>query len=185
MKKALLFVAACLCIFTVWNETHKSGYPQTGVNHDDSSYTSEMFMEQDPLEEPDFQLMTAERSSNIGQSQTTRTVACHLCHGKSVCYHCDGDGFRNGRRCSVCSGTGKCTACDGLGALTVIELDGKDYTICSPCHGEGICGVCDGAGEIVYQFATLGRSQVDCSLCHGTGNCLLCKGSGLYELCGF
>lgn len=74
-----------------------------------------------------------------------RTVDCNRCHGSGVCYHCDGDSFRDGRRCRVCNGTGYCGDCEGVGSLEVIEKDGKDYTVCTSCHGRGVCGACDGS----------------------------------------
>ncbi len=114
-----------------------------------------------------------------------RVVTCYMCHGDGICYHCDGDAYRNGRRCSVCDGTGKCSACEGNGEFEAFEIDGKDYTICGSCHGEGICGVCSGTGRIVQQFSTLGRIDSECHLCHGSGDCLGCKGTGLKELKGF
>lgn len=114
-----------------------------------------------------------------------RAVTCHLCHGDGICYHCDGEGFRNGYRCSVCNGTGNCDVCSGMGSIEVLELDGKDYTVCTSCHGDGSCGVCNGTGRIVQQYSTLGRVDSDCRLCHGSGKCLGCHGTGLKELRGF
>ena len=114
-----------------------------------------------------------------------RTTTCIKCHGDGVCSHCNGDSFRDGRRCSVCNGTGNCDACGGVGSIEVLELDGKDYTVCTSCHGDGTCGVCDGTGRIVQQYSTLGRVDSDCRLCHGNGKCLLCHGTGLRELRGF
>lgn len=119
------------------------------------------------------------------QEASPRVTTCRRCHGNGICSHCDGEGFRDGRRCSVCNGAGYCNACGGLGSLDVLEINGKDYTVCSSCHGDGTCGLCDGTGRIVHQLSTLGRIDGDCMLCHGSGNCIGCKGTGLVELKGF
>lgn len=125
---------------------------------------------------------TGEREA---EGPAARTVECYMCHGDGVCYHCDGEGFRNGRRCSVCGGTGKCDSCVGGGAFHVIERGTKDYTVCGSCHGYGTCGACDGTGEMGYQSSTLGHVGGNCMLCTGSGKCLSCKGSGFRELSGF
>lgn len=114
-----------------------------------------------------------------------RTVECSLCHGDGVCYHCDGEGFRNGRRCRVCEGAGSCDSCGGSGVFQVMERGSKDYTVCGSCHGDGTCGACDGTGEMGYQSSTLGYVGGDCMLCNGSGKCLSCKGNGVRELSGF
>ena len=114
-----------------------------------------------------------------------RQIDCALCHGDGVCYHCDGMGFRNGRRCSVCNGNGACAHCNGKGALEVIEMNGRDYTVCGSCQGDGKCDLCNGTGRIQHSYASLGTVNGECTLCHGSGNCLSCHGSGLSEVRGF
>ena len=105
---------------------------------------------------------------NAGGRETeeseARTVECSLCHGDGVWYHCDGEGFRNGRRCRVCGGAGSCDSCGGSGIFHVMERGSKDYTICGSCHGDGTCGACDGTGEMGYQSSTLGYVGGDCML---------------------
>lgn len=120
-----------------------------------------------------------------GEELPVRAVDCHMCHGDGVCWHCGGDAFRNGRRCSKCNGTGKCSTCGGAGTLEVIVINGQDYTVCTNCHGSGDCGTCDGSGELGYQSSTFGHVGGDCILCHGSGKCIACKGTGLRELAGF
>lgn len=120
-----------------------------------------------------------------GEELPARAVECHMCHGDGVCFHCDGDAFRNGRRCSRCDGTGKCSACGGAGTLEVIVINGQDYTVCTTCHGGGKCGGCDGSGKMGYQSSTLGHVGGNCMLCKGSGKCVACKGTGLRKLAGF
>lgn len=120
-----------------------------------------------------------------GVDQKNRTVECSLCDGDGICYHCAGDGFRDGHRCSVCDGTGKCSACDGAGLFDVIEMNGKDYRLCGSCHGNGMCGVCQGTGRYEQWLPTLGQIGGDCQACNGSGRCLSCKGEGWVEVKGF
>lgn len=115
----------------------------------------------------------------------SRFVECSLCDGNGVCYHCDGEGFRGGRRCSVCDGSGSCNACGGQGDLEVLETNGKDYTVCTSCHGSGICSFCDGVGKTAVHFPTLGLCESECSYCQGNGGCSRCDGTGRRELRGF
>lgn len=114
-----------------------------------------------------------------------RSITCTKCRGEKVCSHCDGECYRDGRRCRECGGTGLCDACNGAGSLTVREIDGRDYIICTACHGSGQCGLCDGTGSYSASFSTLGSIKRDCMLCHGTGECLSCHGQGVVELRGF
>ncbi len=125
------------------------------------------------------------KSSSPVPDVPSRTVTCTRCDGGGVCYHCDGESVRDGRRCRVCDGSGACTACGGQGKLEVLEIDGKDYTVCTGCHGSGACGYCEGAGKMTRNFSTLGRIDSECSFCHGNGKCILCKGSGVRRLSGF
>lgn len=124
-------------------------------------------------------------SADSAERAKSRFVECSLCDGNGVCYHCDGEGFRGGRRCSVCDGSGYCDACGGQGDLEVLEINGKDYTVCTVCHGSGSCGVCDGNGKTVAHFSTLGSIESKCSFCHGNGSCISCDGTGRRELRGF
>lgn len=166
MKKYFLLLITVFFIFCSGCSKSGSGAEVMSGERNDSS--ADVLIDPNPIPET-----------------ASRTVTCHMCHGDGVCFHCDGDAFRNGRRCSVCDGTGYCNTCGGVGSLEVLEINGKDYTICTTCHGEGICGLCEGTGRIVHQFSTLGRVDNECSLCHGSGNCLGCKGTGLRELRGF
>lgn len=125
------------------------------------------------------------QNSDRSDYSESRSVDCQSCHGDGVCYHCNGDGFRNGRRCSVCDGAGECSKCGGAGILKVIVKNGKDYIQCTACHGGGECGACGGTGQIGYQSSSLGYIGGECSLCHGSGTCLSCKGDGLVRLKGF
>lgn len=118
-------------------------------------------------------------------SQEGRVVECYRCHGNKLCSHCDGDGFRNGRRCSICNGSGECEACNGKGEFEVIVINGKDYIECGSCHKTGLCGLCGGTGEVGYYTENLGYFGGDCNLCHGSGECLGCQGTGYRELSGF
>ena len=116
----------------------------------------------------------------------TRTTNCALCKGSGVCNHCNGEAFRNGRRCSWCDGTGKCSYCEGIGQFKVVEMGGKDYTLCGSCHGDGACRVCGGSGRYSAVIGTyIGKVESDCMLCHGSGKCNGCKGAGWKELRGF
>lgn len=115
-------------------------------------------------------------NANIIPEAAPRVITCYRCHGDGICSHCNGDAFRDGRRCSVCNGTGYCNGCGGIGLLEVFEINGKDYTVCTSCHGDGTCGICGGTGLGFYG---------DCFVCHGSGNCTSCKGTGLKELKGF
>lgn len=119
------------------------------------------------------------------QTEEVRSTICTKCRGEGVCPHCDGECFRNGRRCRDCGGEGRCSACGGAGSLEVIEIDRKDYTVCTICHGLGLCGMCDGSGRYSMNLTTLGSFENDCMLCHGSGECLACHGAGLSELKGF
>lgn len=115
----------------------------------------------------------------------SRQLKCPVCHGDGVCYHCGAMGFNNGRRCSVCNGGGYCNHCGGAGALEVMEIDGRDYTICGSCQGDGKCDVCNGSGSFKEYYSNLGGISGNCMLCQGSGNCLSCHGSGLREVSGF
>lgn len=118
-------------------------------------------------------------------SEEGRVVKCYRCHGDKLCSHCDGEGFRDGRRCHVCNGSGECKLCYGKGQFEVIVINGNDYIECGICHKTGKCGVCSGTGEIGTYLETLGYVGGDCSLCHGSGECLSCHGTGYRELSGF
>ncbi len=119
-------------------------------------------------------------------SKSARVIECMLCDGKKVCYHCDGEGYWDGRRCSVCNGNGKCDACGGEGELEVIEINNTDYIECTNCHGSGKCGLCGGTGVYEAGYSeTFGRIGGDCTLCGGDGECIGCHGEGLMKLSGF
>lgn len=74
-----------------------------------------------------------------------RYTTCTVCRGNSACWRCNGDAYRDGRRCGNCDGTGKCTNCFGAGKYMVYVIDGQDYVECGACHKKGACGLCDGA----------------------------------------
>ncbi len=125
-------------------------------------------------------------NENIVPSMPERVVACPLCHGGKVCHHCNGDGYRDGRRCNACNGNGKCDGCNGAGQVEVIEINNTDYIQCVICHGSGKCNMCDGTG--VYEgfySETFGHVGGDCMLCGGDGKCISCHGEGLQKLSGF
>lgn len=122
----------------------------------------------------------------VDAGKSARVIECTLCNGKGVCYHCDGDGYRDGRRCSVCNGNGKCNACGGEGELEVIEINNTDYIECTTCHGSGKCGLCGGTGVYVAGYSeNFGSIGGDCMLCGGDGECISCHGEGLEKLSGF
>ena len=129
MKKAsLALILAAILFFLV---SCGSGPNTTGgqLNFDGDYGEDEPYYEEDY--DPDEE---APRDSYPGVElqedllSDARTIDCPLCHGGRTCYHCDGEGFRNGRRCSVCGGSGDCDYCLGEGTLTIIEINGKDYT---------------------------------------------------------
>lgn len=162
MKRRFLLLAACMLLICMGCGTETETKPHA----DFESYAP--YIDGDDVTIPE-----------------RRVTTCIRCHGNGVCTHCDGDAFRDGRRCRSCNGTGDCDACGGYGTIEVFELNGKDYTVCTSCHGDAKCGACDGTGRIVQQYSTLGRVDGDCLLCHGSGNCLACRGTGMTELRGF
>lgn len=185
MKKLVLLYAIVLCFICAGCGKGGESYTKGNINWDDLEGDQAASDHTDASIEQEISDAVSQRTSDDNMPDHAISVACHLCHGDGICYHCDGESFRDGRRCNVCNGTGNCDACEGIGSLEVIEVDGVDYIVCTGCHGSGDCGVCDGTGKIVHQYSTLGRVNRDCSLCHGSGNCVGCKGTGLRELAGF
>lgn len=117
----------------------------------------------------------------VGQNNEVaqvRSVQCSSCHGNKLCWHCNGDCFRNGRRCNVCDGNGNCTACLGKGVHEVLVINGQDYVYCTACHGKKDCTMCNGSGKDE-------NYNSDCFNCKGSRKCPYCKGEGITRLRGF
>ncbi len=112
-----------------------------------------------------------------------RVVECIRCHGDGVCSNCNGEGFRNGRRCHSCKGNGKCEICGGKGVREVYVYNGVDYLKCSSCSGSGICSMCAGTGDYFYSGGYIDYEY--CVLCHGSGRCGVCDGEGYTVLSEF
>lgn len=120
------------------------------------------------------------------QTAQVRTTTCALCDGSGVCWHCNGDGFRDGRRCKICDGEKTCDVCQGAGRREVLVIDGQDYVYCGECHGSGKCTYCDGSGKDPNTIFIFNKSVTSkCPFCSGGGKCLLCHGKGVTRLSGF
>lgn len=106
-----------------------------------------------------------------------RTTTCTTCDGSGVCYHCNGEGFRDGLRCMAYKGEEACKTCLGTGRREVRGIDGQDYLYCSMSHGSGKCTNCNGSGNAQYGN--------HCDICGGDGLCSLYQGKGVTRLRGF